>query len=82
MWNPVNLFFLQIIIRDSKGLSEDQMKEFRSSFNHFDKVCQHSFHVHYKFVFVLQDRSGQLDKNEFRSVLLSLGYKLGSDPVS
>ena len=33
------LFVVQIIIRDSKGLSEDQMKEFRSSFNHFDKVC-------------------------------------------
>jgi len=31
--------YLQIIIRDSKGLSEEQIKEFRSSFNHFDKVC-------------------------------------------
>ena len=30
----------------------------------------------------IQDKSGQLDKNEFRSCLLSLGYKLGSDPVS
>lgn len=27
----------QILTRDSKGLSEDQMKELRSSFNHFDK---------------------------------------------
>ena len=34
------------------------------------------------FNFDLQDGSGQLDKNEFRSCLLSLGYKLGSDPVS
>jgi len=27
----------QILMRDSKGISEDQMKEFRISFNHFDK---------------------------------------------
>lgn len=30
----------------------------------------------------LQDGSGQLDKNEYRACLLSLGYKLGADPVS
>ena len=55
----------QIIIRDSKGLSEEQLKEFKASFNHFDR-----------------DKSGQLDKNEFRSCLLSLQYDLGADPVS
>ena len=27
----------QILTRDSKGISEDQMNEFRMSFNHFDK---------------------------------------------
>ncbi|XP_060555336.1 alpha-actinin, sarcomeric-like isoform X1 [Ruditapes philippinarum] len=27
----------QILTRDSKGISEDQMNEFRASFNHFDK---------------------------------------------
>lgn len=27
----------QILTRDSKGISEEQMKEFRNSFNHFDK---------------------------------------------
>lgn len=27
----------QILTRDSKGLTEEQMKEFRSAFNHFDK---------------------------------------------
>ena len=31
-------FRLKILTRDSKGLSEDQMKEFRNAFNHFDKV--------------------------------------------
>ena len=55
----------QIIIRDTMGLTEDQLKEFRASFNHFDR-----------------DGSGQLEKNEFRSVLLSLGYELGSDPAN
>lgn len=55
----------QILIRDTMGLSEDQLREFRASFNHYDK-----------------DNSGQLDKNEFRSCLLSLGYDLGTDPVS
>jgi actinin alpha len=54
----------QILIRDSMGLTEDQLREFRSSFNHYDK-----------------DNSGRLDKNEFRSCLLSLGYALGADPV-
>ncbi len=28
----------QILIRDSKGLSEQQIGEYRQSFNHFDKV--------------------------------------------
>lgn len=55
----------QILIRDSKGLSESQLSEYRQSFNHFDK-----------------DKSGQLDKNEFRACLLSLGYKLGNDPTA
>ena len=37
----VHVFLLyihfQILTRDSKGISEDQMNEFRVSFNHFDK---------------------------------------------
>lgn len=28
----------QILIRDSKGLTEDQIKEYRQSFDHFDRV--------------------------------------------
>ena len=31
----------QILIRDSKGLSEDQIKEYRQSFDHFDRVRAH-----------------------------------------
>lgn len=28
----------QILIRDSKGLTQDQMTEYRKSYNYFDKV--------------------------------------------
>ena len=31
------VFVFQILTRESKGISEDQMNEFRLSFNHFDK---------------------------------------------
>uniref|UniRef100_A0A915JQZ4 EF-hand domain-containing protein n=1 Tax=Romanomermis culicivorax TaxID=13658 RepID=A0A915JQZ4_ROMCU len=30
----------QILTRDSKGIREDQLNEFRSSYNHFDKTRQ------------------------------------------
>jgi actinin alpha len=36
----------QILTRDAKGISQEQMHEFRSSFNHFDRV-QCSFHFLY-----------------------------------
>lgn len=43
-YTPVNrLIILQILTRDSKGISEEQMKEFRTSFNFFDKVCKYLF---------------------------------------
>ena len=30
-------FSLQILTRDSKGITQEQLNEFRASFNHFDK---------------------------------------------
>ena len=33
----------QILMRDAKGLTQEQMNEFRSSFNHFDRVGPHFF---------------------------------------
>lgn len=43
-YKPLNrLIILQILTRDSKGISEEQMKEFRTSFNFFDKVCAYVF---------------------------------------
>lgn len=35
----------QILIRDSKGLTEEQIKEYRQSFDHFDRVSTHT-HTH------------------------------------
>lgn len=29
----------QILTRDAKGISQEQLNEFRASFNHFDRVC-------------------------------------------
>ena len=37
----------QILIRDSKGLSEEQIKEYRQSFDHFDRVSTSHTHTHY-----------------------------------
>lgn len=30
----------QILTRDAKGLSQEQLNEFRASFNHFDRVSR------------------------------------------
>ena len=40
---------LQILTRDSKGITEEQMKEFRNSFNFFDKVCNY---YHFACIFI------------------------------
>uniref|UniRef100_A0A673BZE8 Actinin, alpha 1 n=1 Tax=Sphaeramia orbicularis TaxID=375764 RepID=A0A673BZE8_9TELE len=32
----------QILTRDAKGISQEQLNEFRASFNHFDRVSTHS----------------------------------------
>eukprot|EP00039_Didymoeca_costata_P018002 m.331716 g.331716 ORF g.331716 m.331716 type:complete len:894 (+) comp16784_c0_seq1:77-2758(+) len=49
----------QILTRDSNNITDEQMQEFRQSFDHFDK-----------------DKSGQLDRLEFRGCLLSLGIDI------
>ncbi|XP_032870140.1 alpha-actinin-4 isoform X4 [Amblyraja radiata] len=50
----------QILTRDAKGISQEQLNEFRSSFNHFDKK-----------------RTGLMDVDDFRALLISTGYSLG-----
>ncbi|XP_045134291.1 alpha-actinin, sarcomeric-like [Portunus trituberculatus] len=53
----------QILTRDSKGISQEQLNEFRSSFNHFDKNRKGKF----------------MAPDEFKSCLISLGYSIGKD---
>ena len=53
---------VQVLTRDSKGLSNDQMEDFRKSFLHFDK-----------------SRNKQLEPQEFKACLISLGYNIRDD---
>ncbi|XP_030400255.1 alpha-actinin-4 isoform X4 [Gopherus evgoodei] len=55
----------QILTRDAKGISQEQMQEFRASFNHFDKK-----------------RTGSMDTDDFRALLISTGYSLVCYPLT
>ena len=37
------------MMRDAKGLSAEQMNEFRASFNHFDRVSKTFYYFFHKF---------------------------------
>uniref|UniRef100_A0A673HUD7 Alpha-actinin-4 n=1 Tax=Sinocyclocheilus rhinocerous TaxID=307959 RepID=A0A673HUD7_9TELE len=50
----------QILTRDAKGISQEQLHEYRTSFNHFDKK-----------------RTGIMDSDDFRALLISTGNSLG-----
>uniref|UniRef100_A0A8C9UZZ8 Actinin, alpha 4 n=1 Tax=Scleropages formosus TaxID=113540 RepID=A0A8C9UZZ8_SCLFO len=50
----------QILTRDAKGISQEQLHEYRASFNHFDKK-----------------RTGMMDSDDFRALLISTGNSLG-----
>ncbi|XP_015417816.1 PREDICTED: alpha-actinin-2 [Myotis davidii] len=62
----INEVETQILTRDAKGITQEQMNEFRASFNHFDRVppppalCR-----------------ATLGTNHFRACLISMGYDLG-----
>ncbi|XP_030826252.1 alpha-actinin-4 [Camarhynchus parvulus] len=76
----------QILTRDAKGISQEQMQEFRASFNHFDKdhggalgpeefkACLISLGYD-----VENDRQPKrrTDSNDFRALLCSAGSSLG-----
>ncbi|XP_018424404.1 PREDICTED: alpha-actinin-3 isoform X1 [Nanorana parkeri] len=66
----------QILTRDAKGISQEQMNEFRASFNHFDRVNA-SLLVTKLFSICLQKRNGMMDPDDFRACLISMGYDLG-----
>ncbi|XP_027855232.1 alpha-actinin-4 isoform X3 [Xiphophorus couchianus] len=77
----------QILTRDAKGISQEQLYEYRASFNHFDKdhsgglkaeefkACLIS--LGYDVENDKQKRSGQMVSDDFRALLISTGNSLG-----
>uniref|UniRef100_A0A8C2A7J7 Actinin, alpha 1 n=1 Tax=Cyprinus carpio TaxID=7962 RepID=A0A8C2A7J7_CYPCA len=77
----------QILTRDAKGISQEQMNEFRASFNHFDrdhsgtlgaeefKACLIS--LGFDIGNDAQKRTGMMDAEDFRACLISMGYNMG-----
>ncbi|TRY91369.1 hypothetical protein DNTS_008522, partial [Danionella cerebrum] len=77
----------QVLTRDAKGISQEQMNEFRASFNHFDR--DHSGKLgaeEFKACLIslgfdigndAQKRTGMMDAEDFRACLISMGYNMG-----
>uniref|UniRef100_A0A672M8Q4 Alpha-actinin-4 n=1 Tax=Sinocyclocheilus grahami TaxID=75366 RepID=A0A672M8Q4_SINGR len=77
----------QILTRDAKGISQEQLHEYRTSFNHFDKdhsgvlqaeefkACLIS--LGYDVENDKQKRTGIMDSDDFRALLISTGNSLG-----
>ncbi|MEE6491849.1 hypothetical protein FKM82_016397 [Ascaphus truei] len=77
----------QILTRDAKGITQEQMNEFRNSFNHFDrdhsgtlgpeefKSCLIS--LGYDIGNDSQKKTGMMDSDDFRACLISMGYNMG-----
>uniref|UniRef100_A0A7N6BSZ0 Actinin alpha 3b n=1 Tax=Anabas testudineus TaxID=64144 RepID=A0A7N6BSZ0_ANATE len=66
----------QILTRDAKGISQEQLNEFRASFNHFDRV-RHSWTQKINYIVSESKRNGMMDPDDFRACLISMGYDLG-----
>ncbi|TRY91366.1 hypothetical protein DNTS_008522, partial [Danionella cerebrum] len=76
----------QVLTRDAKGISQEQMNEFRASFNHFDR--DHSGKLgaeEFKACLIslgfdigndAQKRTGMMDAEDFRACLISMGYNM------
>uniref|UniRef100_A0A8C1HLE6 Actinin, alpha 4 n=1 Tax=Cyprinus carpio carpio TaxID=630221 RepID=A0A8C1HLE6_CYPCA len=77
----------QILTRDAKGISQEQLHEYRTSFNHFDKdhsgvlqaeefkACLIS--LGYDVENNKQKRTGIMDSDDFQALLISTGNSLG-----
>ncbi|XP_004574164.1 alpha-actinin-4 isoform X1 [Maylandia zebra] len=63
----------QILTRDAKGISQEQLYEYRASFNHFDKTLNGGERG------ARHDHSGALMAEEFKACLISLGYDVEKD---
>ncbi|CAG5866770.1 unnamed protein product [Menidia menidia] len=82
----------QILTRDAKGISQEQLNEFRASFNHFDrdhsgtlgaeefKACLIS--LGFDIANDAQKRTGIMDAEDFKTCLISMGYNLGENEFS
>ncbi|XP_041107814.1 alpha-actinin-2 isoform X2 [Polyodon spathula] len=76
----------QILTRDAKGISQEQMNEFRSSFNHFDRDDSGKLRPQeFKACLISlgqvgndqQKKKGGMETDDFRACLISMGYDLG-----
>uniref|UniRef100_A0A3Q3SJ39 Actinin alpha 4 n=1 Tax=Mastacembelus armatus TaxID=205130 RepID=A0A3Q3SJ39_9TELE len=77
----------QILTRDAKGISQEQLYEYRASFNHFDKDHSGALQAEeFKACLISlgydvendkQKRSGQMVSDDFRALLISTGNSLG-----
>ncbi|XP_019904087.2 alpha-actinin-4 isoform X5 [Esox lucius] len=77
----------QILTRDAKGISQEQLHEYRTSFNHFDKdhsgalmaeefkACLIS--LGYDVENEKTKRTGQMDTDNYRALLVATGNSLG-----
>ncbi|XP_070775933.1 alpha-actinin-1 isoform X6 [Enoplosus armatus] len=82
----------QILTRDAKGISQEQLNEFRASFNHFDrdhsgtlgaeefKACLIS--LGFDIANDAQKKTGIMDAEDFKTCLISIGYNLGENEFS
>ncbi|XP_058880856.1 alpha-actinin-2 isoform X8 [Acipenser ruthenus] len=76
----------QILTRDAKGISQEQMNEFRSSFNHFDRDDSGKLRPEeFKACLISlgqvgndqQKKKSGMETDDFRACLISMGYDLG-----
>ncbi|XP_053918532.1 alpha-actinin-2 isoform X4 [Cuculus canorus] len=82
----INEVETQILTRDAKGITQEQMNDFRASFNHFDRDESGNLHSdEFKACLIslgqvgndLQRKNGLMDHDDFRACLISMGYDLG-----
>ncbi|KAG8522640.1 Alpha-actinin-3 [Galemys pyrenaicus] len=76
----------QVLTRDAKGLSQEQLNEFRAAFNHFDRVSRgpalrgvggRPGRGGWTDARSPQKRNGMMEPDDFRACLISMGYDLG-----
>uniref|UniRef100_F7HBQ7 Actinin alpha 2 n=1 Tax=Callithrix jacchus TaxID=9483 RepID=F7HBQ7_CALJA len=71
----INEVETQILTRDAKGITQEQMNEFRASFNHFDRVPVSTYLK--GNAGDIKQKNGLMDHEDFRACLISMGYDLG-----